>query len=230
MTLYMSICLFPDLSYGNKIEQQSHESILSGIRHYLESHDELQNYQKVDIQLGKIDPRLTLSQCPQPLQFSLAPGNKLQGKTTIHAHCPSTKPWNLYITAVIDIYSEVYQTAENLTKGHIITARDLQPVSHNLAQLNRGFYTDPNQLIGKETRRPLSIGKIIHPGHVKAALLVKRGQQVDLVARNNQFSVKMTGQALMNGALGERIRVKNLSSKRIIEGKVTRNGEVTVLN
>ncbi|MDH5471449.1 MAG: flagellar basal body P-ring formation chaperone FlgA [Gammaproteobacteria bacterium] len=209
---------------------QSHESILSAVRTFLESQNELQQYKKVNIQLGRIDPRLKLTRCEQSLQLSLAPGSDTTGKTTVNIRCPSDSPWGLYVTATINKFATVYQTAAHLNKGHIITEGDVQAVEYNLAKLNQGYFTDKKSLIGKETRRQLIKGKVIQPNQVKETLLVKQGEQVALVAKSSRFAVRMPGKALMNGALGDHIRVKNMSSKRIIEGKVTRAGEVTVLN
>jgi flagella basal body P-ring formation protein FlgA len=38
----------------------------------------------------------------------------------------------------------------------------------------------------------------------------------------------MSGKALMSGSLGERIRVKNNKSKKIIEGTITKAGTISV--
>lgn len=232
LLISLNTCLISNISMAAQPAYQSHESILSAVRHYLESHSELQDYHKVNIQLGRIDPRLKLNHCSQDLRLELAPGSNASGKTTVSVRCPSDsdKPWRLYVTAMVNKFASVYQTANALRKGHIITEHDIQAVEYNLARLNRGYFTDKQALIGKETRRQLQKSRIIHPGQVKSPLMVKQGQEVALVAKNRQFSVRMTGKALMSGALGDLIRVKNLSSRRVIEGKVTRNGEVTVFN
>ena len=232
MTLtVLNIGLISGVSMAGTTQQfQSHESILSAVRNFLQKHSELEQHNKIDIQLGHIDPRLKVSQCAEALQLSLAPGSNTSGKTTVNVRCSAKKPWALYVTAMINKFEKVYQTSAALARGHIITQQDIQIVEYNLSKLNRGYYTDKKDLIGQETSRRLNKFKVIHPGQVKAPLMVKQGEQVALVATNKQFSVRMSGKALMNGALGDHIRVKNLSSKRIIEGKVTRSGEVTVIN
>jgi flagella basal body P-ring formation protein FlgA len=61
---------------------------------------------------------------------------------------------------------------------------------------------------------------------VESQKLVKRGQQVVLLAQTSSIIVKMSGKAMADGAAGEKIKVKNLSSDRVIEGIVTENGSV----
>ena len=74
MTLtVLNFSLISGISKARSIQQyQRHESILSAARHFLETHHELDQYKKVDIQLGRIDPRLKVSQCSQMLELSLA--------------------------------------------------------------------------------------------------------------------------------------------------------------
>jgi flagella basal body P-ring formation protein FlgA len=211
-------------------EDQSHSTIIAAVEQFL--HEQLKpgEYTRAEIEVGHMDSRLQLQACQQPLQTFLAPGSKAIGKTTVGVRCNSSKPWALYVSAMVSLYTQVYKTATPLTKGHIISAADIIAVEGDLAKLNSGYFTDKNRLIGQQLRRNILKNQIIKPSQVKPQLLVKRGQQVGLVAKSDTFSIKMAGKAMMDGAIGERIRVKNLSSNRIIEGIVTRSGEVTTDN
>lgn len=210
-------------------KQHSHAAIVDAVKQFLTSQDE-ETAGERSIQVGHLDPRLNLEQCAEPLQTYLAPGARSVGKTTVGVRCQSPRPWALYVPARVDLYQTVYQTAGNLPRGHIIRADDIAPIKQNLTRLHRGYFSEKDQLIGKETRRRLQQGQVITPNQVKAPLLVKRGEQVELIAQSQLFSVRMNGKALMDGARGDRIRVKNLSSDRIIEGTVTQPGQVMVMN
>jgi flagella basal body P-ring formation protein FlgA len=59
-------------------------------------------------------------------------------------------------------------------------------------------------------------------------LLVKRGSQVILRAGAGMFEVNVVGKALSDAAEGERVRVKNVKSQRIVEGYVMADGSVQV--
>ena len=63
----------------------------------------------------------------------------------------------------------------------------------------------------------------------KRPIIVRRGDRVTLLAKSNAFEVRMEGEALMDASLGDRIRVKNLRSMRIIEGKLSDNGNTVVV-
>ena len=209
---------------------QSHPSITDSVQQYLLSQPDIQRYSEASIDVGNIDSRLQLQQCDHALDISLAPGARYIGKTTAGVRCSTPQAWALYVPANIIVYEQVYQTSRPLARDHILTAEDITAVKTDLGKLNRGYYTNPQEVLGKQTRHPLQQSQILNPGQIKSPHLVKRGEQVALVVAGSQFAIRMQGQALADGAEGEQVRVKNLSSNRIVEGTVTRQGTVRVMN
>ena len=63
---------------------------------------------------------------------------------------------------------------------------------------------------------------------LKNQLIIKKGQQVNIVAEKSGLRVQMTGIALENGHQDEVIRVRNKSSYRVVEGQVINEGEVKI--
>ena len=59
--------------------------------------------------------------------------------------------------------------------------------------------------------------------------LVTRGQQVTLEVGADTMNIRMAGEALDEAALGQRVRVRNLSSERVVEGVVRSAQVVEVL-
>lgn len=70
--------------------------------------------------------------------------------------------------------------------------------------------------------------QILTPAHVEMAEVVRKGDQVVISAGNSTIQVKMPGEALSAGAVGEQIRVRNLNSKRVVKARVTGPGQVEV--
>jgi flagella basal body P-ring formation protein FlgA len=71
---------------------------------------------------------------------------------------------------------------------------------------------------------------VVHAGLLKRANLVKRGSKVEIIANFDGLDVRMRGEALADGGRGDRIRVKNLSSGRVVTGTVSGSGVVHVMN
>lgn len=206
----------------------NHQNITDTARQFLDANIDKSQFSRVTIHMSQLDSRLRLTQCPLPLTSTLAPGSQFSGKTTVHMRCNSTSPWTVYISAQIQLYGKVVQTVIPLARGHILKSTDLVLVEEDLSRIRYGYFTDKNSLIGKQLRRQLTQGRIIKANYVKSKTLVKRGELVSIVAENTGYSVKMTGTAMGSGALGDRIRVKNTSSKRIIEGTIKKVGVVSI--
>lgn len=206
----------------------SHQGIINTAQQFLDANIDASKYSRISIQMGNLDSRLRLSQCEIPVTATLAPGSQFSGKTTVHIRCNSTSPWTVYISAQVRLYGEVIQTAIPLTKGHVLAKDDLIAVEQDLSRLKYGYFVDTKNLIGKQLKQRLPQLKTIKANYVKSPTLIKRGELVSIIAENKGYSVKMTGTAMADGAQGDRIRVKNASSKRIIEGTVKESGIVSI--
>ena len=213
---------------ADTVTPHPHKDIILSAEKFLSSNIDPKAYSRVDIKMGQLDSRLRLAQCSSPLTTSLAPGSDFSGKATVHVKCTGKTPWTVFINAHIRLFADVIHTAEPLPRGHILGKHDLVSIESDLSQLRSGYYTRAEQLVGQQLKRRLAQHKVIKVNYVKPPTLIKRGEIVSIVAKNTGYSVKMSGTALMNGVRGERIRVKNLSSKRIIEGTVKAAGVVSI--
>lgn len=192
-------------------------------------------YNLPDVQLNKeskitvhsINSRLKLPRCDS-LDFKLASGSHLMGKTSVRVICSTPKPWSFYITATISRYDEVMVLNGSYKRGYIIKEGDIYASRKDLSSLPFGYITTKKDLIGKELKRNLQAGKILTPSHVTSPVIIKRGEIVALQRTASGFMVRMKGTAMMDGALGDKIRVKNASSKRIVEGEITNPGIVSI--
>jgi flagella basal body P-ring formation protein FlgA len=79
-----------------------------------------------------------------------------------------------------------------------------------------------------ETRRAIHAGEVLSPGLLSSPRLIHRGQELILFASSGAMTVTMKGEALEDGAEGDVIRVRNLSSNRVVEGRVIGADKVQV--
>jgi len=93
----------------------------------------------------------------------------------------------------------------------------------------------PRQWIGEKLSlinyvaiRPIERGIPIKISYLKKEHLVKRGESVKLLLRQGNIEIEILGEALDNGFLGDRIRVKIPQTLRIIRGTVVDEGIILV--
>ncbi|MDN5850792.1 MAG: flagellar basal body P-ring formation protein FlgA [Nitrococcus sp.] len=167
-----------------------------------------------------LDPRLRLTACGAPLQPFLPNGQPSVGRLTVGVRCPGPKPWRLYVPVQITRHLEVLVAARPLPRGVVLTQDAIRDERRNVADLSRAWYTDPKQLLGLETRQAIRSGEVFSPQLLISPRLIHRGQELILFATSGTMTVTMKGEALEDGVEGDVIRVRNLSSERIVEGRV----------
>lgn len=231
---YLLLMVFPlslillNAQAANATGVQSHESILEAARQFMETHSANLHDTPAEIHMGRLDSRLHLVECEEPLETFLPTGGRTLGNTTVGVRCFHPKSWTLYVPVTVSIFKQVVVATDALPRGTLLDRRQIKVARRNLAKLPQGYYVDPQSLVGMKLKRNVSGGLPLTPMMVEAPEVIKRGQQVTLVSRGSGITVRMPGKAMANGSAGEHIRVKNLSSKRIVEGIVTATGEVQV--
>ena len=113
-------------------------------------------------------------------------------------------------------------------RGETLQAADVMVQTRELPGLGSPFVASVDQLAGRLTRRPIPDGAALTADAMSVALLIKRGQQVTLVAQSNGFEVRAPGRAMADAGADQRVRVQNLNSLKVIEGTADKDGIVRV--
>lgn len=208
-------------------ELQPHTEIYDAVLSFLES--DLRR-QKMDfkIQLGKIDHRLRLPHCEDPLKVFKAPGNHHFGNVSVGVRCKNPKPWTVYTSSRIAVYKHVVVLTKAVPRGAMITNRTITKKRVDLSRTHRQYATELDEVLGKIAKRPLATGSVLNINALSNPKAITYGQQVIILARAGGIHIRMKGTALMDGSTGQRIRVKNANSNRIVEGIVISKGIVRV--
>jgi len=127
---------------------------------------------------------------------------------------------SMSVTADIRYLRPVLVASYMLSRGEALEESMLEMVERDVTTLRNGYFTEPAQLQDVQTRRSLAAGAVLTRNHVSAIPVVKRGTAVELVARTKRFSATALGEAMQDGGVGERIRVKNSDSGKILYGQI----------
>ncbi|MHA7873514.1 MAG: flagellar basal body P-ring formation chaperone FlgA, partial [Hyphococcus sp.] len=76
-------------------------------------------------------------------------------------------------------------------------------------------------IIGMEAARTLYQGQPLREDLLRKPRLVKRNAVVHMAFSKGAMTINAEGRALDEGGLGDRIRVMNLSSKRVVVATIT---------
>lgn len=181
---------------------------------------------KLEVEVTLLDRRLQLARCPQPLAFKVNDPGFAGGHQTVLTRCDSAAPWSVYVPAQINLFRRVPVASRNLERGAVVTQGDLMIEVVNVSQLRQGQYMDAEAVVGKEVKRSINKGEPFRTAALDAPLAIKRGDQVAIELSTGAISVHSQGTAMANGRIGERIRVRNNQSDRLVTAEVVAPGKV----
>ncbi len=180
------------------------------------------------VEVGVIDSRLRLARCGQPLKLFFSAGGATSGNTTVGVRCLGPSPWLIYVPGRIKVYRTVVITTRAVPRKTVVSKDHIKLEQRDVSNLTAGYLEETDQALGHVTRRPMPIGSVIEPAALEKQRLVRRGERVTILADAGRLTVQMKGKALMDGASGDHVRAKNLSSGRVVEGTVTAAGTIHV--
>lgn len=181
------------------------------------------------IKLGALAPNLRLRRCDQPVSATRAPGLAVSGRVLLIVRCTGANPWHIYVPATVVGVTPVALAAHAIVAGTVLTASDLSVQPRDMTQLPPGFLDSASIAVGLTAARPIAQGTILTDQMLLGTPAVRRGQTVTLVATTGGISVTMTGRALGDALVNQRIKVENLSSGKIVEGVARSDQTVQIL-
>lgn len=178
--------------------------------------------------MESLDSRLRLKSCESALEVFTKNDRTTIGNQTIGVKCKLPSTWTVYVPVKVKVFKTIVVASRSLSANHIITAGDLKRQTRDMGVLRQGYLIDTKPLIGQQLKYAMSTGSVIHANSIKPQKIVHRGEQILLVASVGNMEVRMNGTALADAQLGQRVKVKNSSSKRVVEGIVEGPGIVKV--
>lgn len=130
------------------------------------------------------------------------------------------------VTGDLLLYGTVLCAAKKLDRHHLVAEGDLALVRRELGSLDATVLHHPEEAIGKELKIALQAGAILCRHQLENPALVKRGEQVTILAQSGEVRVTVPGKAEDSGAAGELVRVKNLMSRKVVSARVIDSGLV----
>lgn len=183
------------------------------------------NYQ---ISKAQIDPRLQLPACEEPLELFAQSGEIKPGQNTVGVRCNAGKAWTIYSVVSIKSFKEVLVLSKALRRNDVIRADHLTTETRDSGTLQQGYLSNADEIINKQATRNIPAGSVLNRSHYSEIFLIKRGERVSIQSGKAGLLISAPGIAMMDGAKGQQINVKNASSNRVIQATVSDIGVVSV--
>lgn len=134
---------------------------------------------------------------------------------------------NCTVRGKLESLVEVATAAVTIRKGESINSAMIKMTKRNIAALDHPFLA-PDKLIGQVAKRTLSNGRVIESKHVQTPPVIQEGELVKISAAKGALKLTAKGIAKTNGRAGEVIRVRNMTSNKLLYCRVDGPGLVSV--
>lgn len=131
---------------------------------------------------------------------------------------------SLVLLTAVPGWAETVVPTRTIRANAIITDTD---VTVSTAQISNG-YVRLADVIGQEARVVLYPGRPILVDDVGPPAIITRNQVVVVQFKGNGLHITTDGRALERGAVGDRVRIMNLSSRATLFGQVQKDGSIQV--
>ncbi|MEO2068742.1 MAG: flagellar basal body P-ring formation chaperone FlgA, partial [Desulfurobacteriaceae bacterium] len=135
----------------------------------------------------------------------------------------------VFITLRVEKKQSVVVAKKNIPKGKIITFEDLEVVKLPESKAKNTFLSK-EEVIGRVARRDIRKGEVIRERDILPHFIVFKGKPVKVVYSSGTIHIEILGIALENGSLGDIIKVKNISTGKVLLCRVIGNGIVKFLS
>lgn len=183
----------------------------------------IENYPWADVEINNIAVNSTLpEEMPVKINIIKAP----PGKTVFTMEFKNGR--KVEAAANVRVFERVVMSRRPMSKGSIFQEKDVYVMLMDIARLPSGFIENPDAVIGKQLTRSIVANKPILNSMVSNSLLVKKGQRVVVLAESTGLNISTIGETNESAYVGSFVRVINISTKKIITGRLVDENTVKV--
>jgi flagella basal body P-ring formation protein FlgA len=162
------------------------------------------------------------------LEFTISGGRKPWTGRQYFKIAGSQAGQEMTVVAMVGKIQSVVTVIRTIERGELIRTSDVQ-ISQQEGKQPSTALSSLSEAIGMEARRTIRADAIVLKSHLRAPLLVERGETVTIFARTAGITVRSFAVARQDGAQGELVQVEKLDSKERFMARVSGRRQLEVL-
>lgn len=183
---------------------------------------------RLEVQVGKLDPRLQLAPCNQ-VETYLPAGSKLWGRTRIGLRCTEhgARPWNVFLPVTVQAWGPGWMLTTNVNSGETLEASSATQTEVDWAADLSPILVQPGDWVGQTATRNLMARQVLRQSMVRPAAVFQKGATVTLLSKGAGFAITASGKAVTGAGVGETVKVR-MDNGQLVFGTVNAQGDVEV--
>ncbi|WP_462157607.1 flagellar basal body P-ring formation chaperone FlgA [Pseudoalteromonas sp. GB56] len=181
--------------------------------------------QQLQVHAVDLDSRIPERYCEQLPEMVAATSPPFNRQVAVQLKCNSPAVWTQYVHVRIEKLSPIVVAKENIGRGQLIDAQSVTVAMRPQHFVRAQYVEEPELIVGSRSKRSIRQGSPINANQL---CMVCKGDNVNIIATINGLTIKTSGEALEDGAIGDNVRVRNVKSGRQVNAQVTAVETVTV--
>ena len=170
---------------------------------------------RIDVQTGRLDPRLKLAPCSQ-VDLYLPAGQKPWGLMRVGLRCTSGPTrWNVFMPVTVRVMAPAVQARQPLPAGTLLSAEHLQIAETDWAAAESPAFARAEPVLGRTLSQALAAGTALREADLKRRQWFAIGDVIRVTAVGPGFQVSAEGVALTPGFEGQSARVRTESGRTL---------------
>ena len=209
-------------------QQFSTSELLASLRSFIRRAVEAPP-EDVEVQLSGLEKKITLPAGDVRAEFRPPLSGKYEGTLLITAEL---SVGGRFVKAVpirvkVEITHSAVVTTKMIERGDKFTKENVVLARKSTTSIMRGSISRLEDVLGRSAAVPVPAGVVLRLTEIFDPPLIKQGQIIQAVVRKGNLEISVEAKAMENGKIGDRIRVENTLSRKVLRGKVL--NEKTVL-
>jgi flagella basal body P-ring formation protein FlgA len=134
----------------------------------------------------------------------------------------------VWATVKTEVLTAVVVTKRPLGRFKRIEPDDIHLQKMDLADLPSNIITNIEEALGKRTKRTIDAKVVLRTDLIEFPPLVRRGDVVTIIAESDGLKITTRGKIKERGCRGEKIKVVNLNSNKVIYARILDSNTVKV--
>ena len=164
------------------------------------------------------------------MKAKIVSGNRLSGpvEVAVSIVVAGKTRFKVPVGFYVRLYKDVVTTTAAVGRNDTLAADNVKLKRTDVTTNSDDLVTDLAKVLGQRTTQPLAADTALTRRMFVAPPVVRRGDVVRIVYRLKGLVVSVQGEVRQNGAEGDRIRVVNIDSGRVLVGVVVDSKTVVV--
>ncbi|MEZ5649148.1 MAG: flagellar basal body P-ring formation chaperone FlgA [Burkholderiaceae bacterium] len=174
---------------------------------------------RVEVRFGDLPQGTRLAPCRRVEPF-LPYGTRLWGRSRLGVRCVDGARWTVMLPVTVKVFGQALVAARELRANAAVGPDDFQLAEMELTASPGQPMTNPDQLDGQMTTRPMRAGELLLAHHLRVKPTIAAGDPVRIRVLGSGFTVQAGGVALSAGADGQTLRVRTENGK-VLMGRLS---------